>query len=375
MIIFALVIGFMVWHLINSCHRNNFECEENYNSFSILLPAYNEEACISRSMLEWMKLEYKGDFEIIIINNNSSDYTLDIANKFCGGHIKVITCTKQGKANALNMGLELAQYDYMVSVDLDSIPDQNLLYELNKVYNKDENIVACGGRVGTYYVNNEKPNYLMKMQEVELDQGFLVLKKSHNYFGNSLTILSGCLTSCKMSFMREYNISYDEGIWEDLKLTLDIQKVCKETDYYIEYNPNAVVRTQVLRSYKAFYKQRKRWARSYLCGVQCFKLNDFKKKVSFLLFIEGGLFSYLTNILSVVWIISALLSGASVLFWILFFLGFLIYVLYNFSVGYYNLFGMMYGFFIYRYICLFINLVVLYRPKKYLYTWAKPPRV
>ncbi len=364
----------MLWHLYNSKQKKVFETSDNYKSFSILLPAYNEETCISRSMLEWLKLEYKGDFEIIIINNNSTDLTLQIAEKFDMGHIKVITCVKQGKANALNMALEQAKYEYMISVDLDSIPEKNLLYELNNVYNSDENIIACGGRVGTYYVNNEKPNYLMKMQEVELDQGFLVLKNSHNYFGNSLTILSGCLTSISLKFMREYNITYDEGIWEDLKITLDMQKVCKETDYYIEYNDKAVVYTQVLRSYKAFYKQRKRWARSYLCGVRCFKVRDFRPKVSFLLFFEGGLFSYFTNILSFIWIIYAMIFGGSLLFWALFLLGFIIYVLYNFTVGYYNFFGMLYGFFIYRYISLFINLVVLYRPMKYLHTWSKPPR-
>ncbi len=365
----------MLWHLFNSFRKKSFEEATEYKSFSILLPAYNEEACINRSIIEWLKLEYKGDFELIIINNNSSDLTLDIANKYNGGHIKVITCLEQGKANALNMGLELAKYDYMVSVDLDSIPDGRLLYELNNVYNSDPNIIACGGRVGTYYVENEKPNYLMKMQEVELDQGFLVLKNSHNYLNNSLTILSGCLTSCDISFMNENNIRYDEGIWEDLKLTLDIQKVCKGTDKYIEYNDKALVKTQVLRSYKAFYKQRKRWARSYLCGVRCFKLGDFNRTVSFLLFLEGGIFSYFTNILSIIWIIYAIIFGGSVLFWELFLLGFIVYLLYNLAVGYYNIFGMLYGFFIYRYLSLFINLVVLYRPMKYLYTWDKPPRV
>lgn len=365
----------MLWHLFNSTQRKEFEHSTNYNSFSILLPAYNEEACINRSILEWLKLEYKGEFEIIIINNNSTDLTLDIAEKYQGGHIKVITCLEKGKANALNKALDMAKYDYMVSVDLDSIPDKNLLYELNNVYNVDDNIIACGGRVGTYYVNGEKPNYLMKMQEVEFNQGFLILKNSHNYLKNSLTILSGCLTSCSVKFLNDNNIRYDEGIWEDLKLTLDLQKVCKDTDKYIEYNSKAMVYTQVLRSYSAFYKQRKRWARSYLCGVRCFKFKDFKPTVSFLLFIEGGLFSYFTNILSIIWICFALVNGGSVLFWELFILGFLVYVLYNFSVGYYNFFGMLYGFFIYRYFSLFINLVVLYRPMKYLYTWDKPPRV
>lgn len=365
----------MLWHLANSRHKTKFEQATEYKSFSILLPAYNEEACINRSILEWLKLEYKGDFELIIINNNSSDFTLDIANKYHAGHIRVVTCLEQGKANALNMGLKLAKYDYMVSVDLDSIPDKNLLYELNNVYNSDENIIACGGRVGTYYVNDEKPNYLMKMQEVELNQGFLILKNSHNYLNNSLTILSGCLTSVNIDFMTENDISYDEGIWEDLKLTLDIQKVCKGTDNYIEYNSKALVRTQVLRSYGAFYKQRKRWARSYLCGVRCFKFRDFNRTVALLLFIEGGIFSYFTNILSIIWLVIALIYGGSILFWELFLIGFIVYVLYNYSVGYYNLFGMLYGFFIYRYFSLIINLVVLYRPMKYLYTWDKPPRV
>lgn len=365
----------MLWHLYNSTKAKEFANASEYKSFSILLPAYNEETCISRSMLEWLKLEYKGDFEIIIINNNSTDLTLDIAQKFDMGHIKVITCYEKGKANALNMGLDQAQYDYMLSVDLDSIPDANLLYELNNAYQSNDKIIACGGRVATYYVDNEVPNYLMKMQEVELDQGFLVLKNSHNYFGNSLTILSGCLTSCSIKFMREFDVTYDEGIWEDLKLTLDIQKICKDTEYYIEYNHRALVFTQVLRSYRAFYKQRKRWARSYLCGVRCFKPKDFKAKVSFLLFFEGGIFSYFTNILSCIWIIYAIIFGGSILFWMLFLLGFIVYVSYNFTVGYYNFFGMLYGFFIYRYFSLFINLVVLYRPMKYLYTWDKPPRV
>ena len=74
---------------------------------SVIVPAYNEEKTITGTVHSLLNLDYPKDkLEIIIIDDGSTDSTLEIARKFEKNGVIVFSKKNGGKATALNLGLE-----------------------------------------------------------------------------------------------------------------------------------------------------------------------------------------------------------------------------------------------------------------------------
>jgi glycosyltransferase involved in cell wall biosynthesis len=102
--------------------------------FSIIVPAHNEENYISETLEHLSLLDYpKEKFEVIVIENGSSDRTDEIAKRFEGGNIKILTTEKSGVSMAKNMGIDRRNpvSDWSIFLDADTVLKQNFLNELN----------------------------------------------------------------------------------------------------------------------------------------------------------------------------------------------------------------------------------------------------
>lgn len=94
---------------------------------SIIVPAHNESYIIENTIVAMDKAagHYGGDVHILIMNNNSTDDTEEIANttlekcQYAKG--RVINVPKSGKANALNAGLAAADTEFLIRVDADTL--------------------------------------------------------------------------------------------------------------------------------------------------------------------------------------------------------------------------------------------------------------
>ena len=110
--------------------------------YSIIIPIYNEEKTID-TLLPQLKKLYFGENQIIIINDGSTDRTLEILKKY--PFIKLITFTKnQGKGSAIREGLLRSQYDKIVIYDGDLELDTHEIYKLMKL-NKSQGIHTLFG--------------------------------------------------------------------------------------------------------------------------------------------------------------------------------------------------------------------------------------
>lgn len=98
--------------------------------FSIIMPAYNSQATIKESIASVLNQTYQ-NFELIIINDNSSDATLSIITNFC--HDKRILVinneNNMGVAQSRNRGLEMASGEIIAFLDSDDIWYPNKLEE------------------------------------------------------------------------------------------------------------------------------------------------------------------------------------------------------------------------------------------------------
>lgn len=113
---------------------------------SIIIPTYNEEITLEQVVLKVEKVFNQNDYEIIIVDDGSTDFTSKIISKIKNSHILSIHHDKNyGKGKAIRSGLNITSGDYLAvqDADLEYLPE-TLLELWQKV--KNENTVVYGRR-------------------------------------------------------------------------------------------------------------------------------------------------------------------------------------------------------------------------------------
>jgi len=228
---------------------------------SILVPAYNEEKTIEKTLKSLLKLNYpKHLLEIIAINDGSTDNTLKIMKKFEKHGVKVIDKPNGGKASALNAGLKIAKGDIIVCMDADSIVSKNALkYTLG--YFNDPKVAAVASSLKVY----RPKTFWQKMQFVEYIYNIFLRKVLA--LMNAVFVVPGPFGLYRRSVLEKLG-GWEEGnLTEDMELTMRIQKA----GYKVETSLNSIVYTKTPETFKRLIKQRIRWYRGFLINARKYK--------------------------------------------------------------------------------------------------------
>jgi len=110
-------------------------------AFSVVLPLYNKEASISKT-IESVLDQSCSDLELIIVNDGSTDSSLEMVNKFSDSRIIVYSQRNQGVSVARNKGIELAQFDYLAFIDGDDLWHRDYLKIMSSMI-KENPEAAC----------------------------------------------------------------------------------------------------------------------------------------------------------------------------------------------------------------------------------------
>lgn len=114
--------------------------------FSIIIPVYNVEKYL-RECLDSLVNQTFGDFEVICVNDGSTDNSLEILNEYAGkdGRFKVYSQENQGTGIARNYGLEFACGKYLLFVDPDDWVELNYLEILDRTFKETGvNVIQFG---------------------------------------------------------------------------------------------------------------------------------------------------------------------------------------------------------------------------------------
>jgi glycosyltransferase involved in cell wall biosynthesis len=123
---------------------------------SVLMPAYNAGEYIYESITSVLNQTYH-DFELVIINDGSTDNTLDVIRSFSDRRIILITYEEnKGIAAALNVGLQLAKGAYIARFDADDICFPNRIQQQVNFLNYHPDYVIVGSDA-EYIVANGDP--------------------------------------------------------------------------------------------------------------------------------------------------------------------------------------------------------------------------
>lgn len=100
--------------------------------FSIIVPCYNSKSYI-RNCLDSLVNQTFYDFEIIIIDDGSTDGTSEILDYYASkySYVQVYHFLNEGVSKSRRKGISLANGEYLIFVDSDDTVNKNLLYELN----------------------------------------------------------------------------------------------------------------------------------------------------------------------------------------------------------------------------------------------------
>jgi len=112
---------------------------------SIVIPAYNEEKTIVPCLTALNKLKIAQKYEVIVVNNNSTDKTVEVIKPFTNKlPLRIVNETKKGRSPARRAGFAVAKGDIIFSTDADAIVPPDWIKEILPHFS-DPNIVAVSG--------------------------------------------------------------------------------------------------------------------------------------------------------------------------------------------------------------------------------------
>ncbi len=118
---------------------------------SIIIPCYNVESYLSKCIDSVINNKLEDKYEIILVNDGSTDNTLDIIKEYEKKYPKVIKVVDQknrGLSGARNSGIDVAKGEYVTFLDSDDYVDNKMYKELlDKASKGDYDIVTCGVRM------------------------------------------------------------------------------------------------------------------------------------------------------------------------------------------------------------------------------------
>jgi len=274
-------------------------------SISIIAPAFNEAASIIESTNSLLNQRYP-DFELIVVNDGSKDATLrtlidyyklekrDIQVKprlktralrgiYMNRSIPnliVVDKMNGGKADSLNMGLNVASKTFFCGIDADSLLEpEALLRAVAVMIDSKEESVAAGGNICPVNGCDVERGYLDK---ITLPKKFLPRLQSLEYLRafmsgrvgwahiNCLLIISGAFgifnrdrTIKTGGYLTKSGRYQKDTVGEDMELVVRISRQMREQHipYSVNYAFNANCWTEVPESWKVLHRQRDRWHR------------------------------------------------------------------------------------------------------------------
>ena len=289
-----------------------FVKESNGDNLSVtaIIPSYNEEKNIERTINSVFS-QTKKVGKIIIIDDNSTDNTLERLSKFRSLNI-IKNNSRIGKAASVNRILSLIETDLALIVDADTELEATFVEKACKKFSEKDIVAVCGFVIPSESSSN---NFIKNARLVEYVYSQTTLKKGQNMI-NGLFVLSGCCSVFKTSIIQQTGIPEDT-VTEDLDLTWQLELSGYRTSII-----DAYAYTVEPKGLFAYISQIRRW---YMGFFQClskyqtalFRKNPLTFTVS-LLFLESLIFTILwASMIVLLFLTPFLKNELSILKWLL----------------------------------------------------------
>lgn len=256
-----------------------------YPGLSVLMYVRDQAQSIAETIESIRRQEYPGPFEVILIDDASTDRTAQIVRGMGYRWIKVLRQTRnRGKAAALNRALESAQHDLIVTLDADAILFGDALWSIVERYVAAESDVRAIS--GCVLVRNSRQNWLTRAQEWDYFHGLASMKRMQSQY-QRMVIAEAAFTIYDRAALKEIG-GWRSDVAEDVRLTWDML----QRGWRVGFAEDACCFIIVPANVKSFVRQRMRHARVTLHALRELPAELVKRRASMLFVVWHLLFPW-----------------------------------------------------------------------------------
>jgi cellulose synthase/poly-beta-1,6-N-acetylglucosamine synthase-like glycosyltransferase len=336
----VLVTGGFLCYLKHAGRNTTIAPTAGLPFVSVLIPAHNEAKVIGKTLEAILESDYDKDkYEIIVINDNSSDNSAEILERIKEDHpgrmLTIINTDKitggKGKSNALNIGLAQSKGAFIAIYDADNTPEKSALRELvHSIMNDHE----AGAVIGKFRCRNRNRNLFTRFINIE-GLFFQWMAQAGRWQLLKLCTIPGTNFIVRRSILDKLGGWDTDAITEDTEISFRIYML----GYHIRFCPYSASWEQEPETLTVWFKQRKRWVKgNYYVLVKNFKylFDSHAGPVKFdllyflavyVLFLSSSVISDMIFILGFGGFIQTTILGYSLLLWVMAYLLFILSVL------------------------------------------------
>jgi cellulose synthase/poly-beta-1,6-N-acetylglucosamine synthase-like glycosyltransferase/spore germination protein YaaH/peptidoglycan/xylan/chitin deacetylase (PgdA/CDA1 family) len=229
---------------------------------AVLIPAYNEEKVIERTIRAALNSNYP-NLRVIVIDDGSRDRTLEVAREAfareeAAGEVLILTKPNAGKAEALNYGIEHIQdAELFVGIDADTIIANDAISRLVPHFiNPKVGAIAGNAKVGN------RVNLWTRWQALEYITSQNFERRALDVLG-AVSVVPGAIGAWRVSAVREAGGYQIDTVAEDADLTMALLR----RGYRVEYEDMALAYTEAPTNANGLMRQRFRWSFGILQAV------------------------------------------------------------------------------------------------------------
>jgi cellulose synthase/poly-beta-1,6-N-acetylglucosamine synthase-like glycosyltransferase len=273
-----------IFAIIDRLRRPHRQASPGFNPrVAVLIPAYNEEKVIVRTIRSVLHSDYE-NLHIIVIDDGSSDRTFEVAREaykreIADGRVQVITKPNGGKAAALNYALERLEEDFYVGIDADTVIAADAISKLLPHFEDP----LIGAVAGNAKVGN-RINLWTRWQALEYITSQNFERRALDLF-NVVTVVPGAIGAWRTAPVKAAGGYPINTVAEDADLTMNLL----EQKFKVVYEDRALAFTEAPVDARGLMRQRFRWSFGILQAI-------WKHRAAFVRNKAMGLFA-LPNIL------------------------------------------------------------------------------
>ncbi|MEO6406364.1 MAG: glycosyltransferase [Ferruginibacter sp.] len=238
--------------LIQNKKEQNATLNKNQYPVSVIIPAYNEEVNICRTISSILNQQYPG-LEIIVVDDGSKDNTYNLVKEMFSNYENVMLYSKinGGKATALNYGISMASHDFIVCIDGDTQLKVDAIMQLMQRFDEEGNVGAVAGNVK---VGNEI-NMITKWQSIEYITSQNFDRRAFDLL-NCITVVPGAIGAFRKHAVITSGGFTSDTLAEDCDLTMRLH----QNNFRVKNCTQAISYTEAPETLSQFLKQRFRWS-------------------------------------------------------------------------------------------------------------------
>lgn len=224
--------------------------ESTKTTISVIVPIYNSEKYVTRLLDSFLSQTFT-DWELIAINDGSTDDSGKIINDYASKDSRIIPVHKQnaGVSAARQTGMNMARGKYIIHADSDDWAEPDMLKELyDKAISSNADVVICD-----YYVDNGSKQTYVRQEPNSLVPESVLRQLFHNLLGScwNKLIKTDILHTCNIHFPDGINYCEDLLVCVQLFMnnTIKIAYVPKAFYHYVQ-NMTSITHAYTLATYR-----------------------------------------------------------------------------------------------------------------------------